>query len=44
MQIKFKQGHTYTFCRVPQQIFDGLLSARSKGVYYDHHIRDKYPC
>jgi hypothetical protein len=44
MQIKFKQGHTYTFCRVPQQIFDGLLSASSKGSYYDRHIRGKYQC
>ncbi|MDY7580121.1 KTSC domain-containing protein [Herbaspirillum sp. RTI4] len=44
MQIKFKQGHTYSFCHVPQSIFDGLLSAGSKGAYYDRHIRDKYHC
>lgn len=44
MQIKFVQGRTYTFCRVPQHIFDGLLSAGSKGTYYDNHIRDRYPC
>lgn len=44
MFIRFKQGHTYTFCRVPQTIFDGLLAASSKGTYYDHHIRGKYHC
>lgn len=44
MQIKFKQGHTYTFCRVPQSIFDGLLTSSSKGTYYDRYIRDKYHC
>ncbi len=44
MQIRFTQGHTYTFCRVPQQIFDGLLTAGSKGAYYDRHIRDRYHC
>ena len=44
MYIRFQQGHTYTFCRVPQHIFDGLLSATSKGTYYDHHIRDRYQC
>lgn len=44
MQIRFKQGRTYTFCRVPQHVFDGLLSAESKGRYYDHHIRDRYHC
>lgn len=44
MQIKFVQGRTYTFCGVPQHIFDGLLSAGSKGTYYDRHIRDRYHC
>ena len=44
MQVKFNQGKTYSFCRVPQRIFDGLLAAGSKGSYYDSHIRDKYSC
>jgi hypothetical protein len=44
MQIRFKQGHTYTFCRVPQHVFDSLLGAGSKGTYYDQHIRDRYQC
>ena len=44
MQIRFVQGHTYTFCGVPQSIFDGLLSASSKGKYYERYIRDKYHC
>lgn len=44
MRIKFVQGSTYTFCRVPHHIFEGLLSAGSKGTYYDRHIRDKYHC
>jgi KTSC domain len=42
MKIRFKQGDTYDFCRVPSNIFQGLLSARSKGTYYNDHIRDKY--
>lgn len=44
MRIQFIQGHTYTFCRVPQTVFDGLLSSQSKGTYYDRHIRDRYHC
>ena len=44
MQIRFKQGRTYTFCRVPQYIFNGLLSSSSKGGYYDDYIRDRYHC
>ena len=44
MQIKFIEGHTYTFCRVPSHIFDGLLASISKGTYYNNYIRDKYQC
>jgi len=44
MKIRFVQGHTYDFCRVPERVFNGLLNARSKGGYYNDHIRDRYPC
>lgn len=44
MQIRFKQGRTYTFCRVPQHVFDGFLGAGSKGRYYDQYIRAHYQC
>lgn len=44
MKIKFKQGQTYDFCNVPERIFNGLLSAGSKGSYYNDHIRDRYQC
>lgn len=44
MSITFKQGHTYDFCRVPESVFLGLLSASSKGRYYDDFIKDKYDC
>lgn len=44
MCITFKQGHTYNFCRVPESIFAGLMSASSKGRYYDIYIKDKYDC
>jgi hypothetical protein len=44
MRIKFNQGHTYNYCRVPQSVFDGLKGALSKGHYYDAHIKDRYHC
>jgi KTSC domain len=44
MKIAFAQGHTYDFCGVPQQIFDGLLRASSKGSYYNDFIKDRYQC
>lgn len=44
MKIQFEQNETYDFCGVPQHIFDGLRNARSKGTYYNDHIRDRYQC
>ncbi|HEY0661394.1 MAG TPA: KTSC domain-containing protein [Lysobacter sp.] len=44
MKIRFVQGHTYDFCGVPEKVFKRLLNARSKGSYYNEHIRDRYPC
>ncbi len=45
MQIWFAQGGSaYSFCGVPQHIYDGLVGASSAGTYYDRHIRDRYQC
>ncbi len=44
MKIRFTEGKTYDFCRVPPYIFNGLLTAGSKGTYYNDHIRDRYQC
>lgn len=44
LTLWFPEGHSYDFCRVPGQIWEGLLQARSKGTYYNQHIRDKYQC
>ncbi len=44
MKIAFTQGHAYDFCGVPQNVFDGLLRASSKGGYYNDYIKDRYQC
>lgn len=44
MKIRFIQGDTYDFCRVPSHIYQGLMNSNSKGSYYNMHIRDKYQC
>ena len=43
-KITFVQGYIYDFCGVPQQIFNGLMSAGSKGGYYNNYIKDRYQC
>lgn len=44
MAVRFKQGRTYTYCRVPRSVFQAFLNASSKGEYYDRHIKDRYQC
>jgi len=44
LRITFEQGDSYDFCRVPVHIYEGLMSATSKGAYYNDHIRDRYQC
>ena len=45
LKIRFKDGSTtYDFCGVPQPVYDGLMSASSKGSYYSRHIRGRYHC
>lgn len=40
LSIQFTSGSEfYSYPGVPQQIFDGLLAAPSKGTYFDQYIR-----
>jgi hypothetical protein len=44
MRIRFTGGSEYDFCGVPEAIYRDLMSAASKGSYYNDRIRDRYPC
>ncbi len=44
MRIRFTGGNEYDFCGVPEAVYQGLMSALSKGTYYNDHIRDRYQC
>ncbi len=44
LQLWFPDGGPYSFCRVPVQVYQGLLNASSKGSYYNTYIRDRYQC
>ena len=35
-------GRSYDYYGVPASVFDGLLSASSKGSYFNAYIRDRY--
>lgn len=44
MKIMFQQGYSYDFCRVPQHVYEAFIQSRSKGSYYNDHIKDRYQC
>ena len=44
MKIAFTKGKTYTYCRVPHELFEAFLKASSKGKFYSKYIKGRYQC
>jgi lysyl-tRNA synthetase class 2 len=45
LEIRFKHGGTYQYLNVPEYLYQGLMSAASKGTYFDQHIKKAgFPC
>lgn len=44
MYVTFKGSGTYTFCRVPQSVYERFIHAGSKGTFYNNYIKDRYSC
>lgn len=45
MYIDFEDSApNYTFCRVPQRVFNEFIRASSVGSYYHQYIKDRYDC
>jgi hypothetical protein len=41
--ITFTSGLAYRYAAVPEVEYDALLSAASKGVFFNDRIKDRYP-
>jgi hypothetical protein len=42
--MKFRpSGQRYVYLDVPPETYQGLLSASSRGAYFNAHIRDHFP-
>jgi hypothetical protein len=39
LRIQFLQSGTYDYQQVPQHVYEGMLSALSKGRYFDQYIK-----
>ncbi|MBL8570498.1 MAG: KTSC domain-containing protein [Phreatobacter sp.] len=43
LSIWFREsGGPYDYYRVPESVYVGLINARSAGIYFNSHIRDRY--
>ena len=42
LTIEFRSGRTYDHPHVPYSVYADLMSASSKGAYYNRHIRGRY--
>jgi hypothetical protein len=43
LEIEFRTGTRYLYFQVPPECYQQLLSAESKGAYFNRHIRNCFP-
>ena len=43
LELQFCNGAVYQYSLVPRGVYRNLLGARSKGGYFNQHIRGRYP-
>lgn len=43
LEVEFHGGGLYQYSGVPESVYKGLMQAASKGSYFHHHVKDKYP-
>lgn len=44
LTVTFVSGRVYEYYLVPPSVAHAFTSARSKGTYFNKHIRDNYAC
>lgn len=43
LHLEFCSGELYRYLDVPEELYEGLLRASSKGQYFNERIRDRFP-
>lgn len=43
LEVKFRNGLTYEYLGVSSALYEQLLAAHSKGAFFVHFIRDRFP-
>lgn len=44
LELLFVTGRRYLYSNVPPEEVEAFRAAFAKGVYFNRHIRDRYPC
>lgn len=42
LRIEFRNNTVYLYSDVPSPVYDGLISAPSKGAYFNREIRNRF--
>lgn len=42
LEVEFRSGNVYRYFRVPEEVYEELLQASSKGRFFGAHIRGQY--
>jgi N-formylglutamate amidohydrolase len=42
LELRFESGRVYQYYNVPEEVYNAMLTAASKGKYFNEHIRGKY--
>ena len=42
LEIQFESGRIYQYFNVPEDVYEEMLKAESKGKYFNANIRGKY--
>jgi len=44
LEVEFQSRGVYQYSSVPENVYQGLMRAASKGSYFHDHIKDRYLC
>ena len=42
LELEFRSGAIYRYFAVPQAVFQDLIAAKSKGAYFNRHVRNRF--
>jgi hypothetical protein len=42
LEVEFQNGHVYRYAGVPRDVYDGLMTAASKGAYFNQTVRERF--